>query len=66
MRNAVIGNFYTDKNDYDKTKDYGKQKFAEYLVTPIASTIDLNGLFALLTNISEIIREHAERFTNKF
>lgn len=61
---VVGGKTFSDKNDADETKHYGKWVFAEKVIAPNAKTIDFTGFVPLLQSISLVIRTHAKMFSS--
>jgi hypothetical protein len=60
---VIGGKTFSDKNDADETKHYGKWIFAEQVIAPHAKTVDFSGFVPLLENISLLIQTHAKQFT---
>lgn len=58
---VIGGKTFSDKNDLDDTKHYGKWVFAEQVVAPQAKTIDFLGFVPLLENLSLLIQNHASQ-----
>jgi retron-type reverse transcriptase len=52
---------FTDQNDFDSTKCFGKKLFAEEVVTKHSKDINFGGFRPLLTNICAVIKEHAQK-----
>jgi retron-type reverse transcriptase len=61
---VVGGKTFSDKNDADETKHYGKWIFAEKVIAPNAKTIDFTGFVPLLQSISLVIQTHAKIFSS--
>ena len=55
---VIDGKTFSDDNDHDKAKHYGKWVFADKVVTPHAHTIDFSGFVPLLKNISLLIEKY--------
>lgn len=59
VRQTVIdGKSFSDSNDFDTEKHYGKKVFAHRVVRPKADTINFAGFSQLLTNIVGAINAH--------
>jgi hypothetical protein len=61
---VVGGKTFTDKNNYDSTKHYGKKIFAHQVIRPNAATINFSGFIPLLTNIALVVKDHAAAVGN--
>jgi hypothetical protein len=59
---SKLGNkTFTDQNDFDSTKYYGKKIFAEQIVAKHAKNINFSGFKPLLSNICAVIKDHAQK-----
>jgi hypothetical protein len=54
---------FTDQNEFDATRYYGKKLFAEEVVAKHAAHINFSGFKPLLTNICAVIKDHAKKVT---
>lgn len=59
---VIGGKTFSDKNEIDETKHYGKWVFAEQVIAPQATIINFSGFVPLLENISLLIQTHANQF----
>ena len=55
------GKSFSDRNNLDPNKQYGKTIFAHRVVRPNADTLDFSGFTPLLRNVVSVIREHGAR-----
>lgn len=61
---VVGGKTFSDNNNTDDTRHYGKWIFAEKVIVPHAKTIDFRGFVPLLERISQVIQEHPKKFSD--
>jgi hypothetical protein len=55
---AIDGKTFSEQNDFDPDRHYGKIVFAQKVIAPNAATIDFTGFRPLLTNIVAAITQH--------
>ena len=55
---VINGKTFSDGNNFDINKHYGKKVFAHKVVRPQADTIDFTGFRQLLTNVVAAIDAH--------
>jgi RNA-directed DNA polymerase len=55
---------FTDQNEFDSNKYYGKKLFAEEVVAKQAKDINFSGFKPLLTTICAVIKEHSQKVKN--
>ena len=56
---VIDGKTFTEKNNFDVAKHYGKKIFAYRVVRERAASINFEGFRPLLTNIVSVIKWHA-------
>ena len=56
---VIDGKTFSDKNDSDPTKHYGKKVFAHRVVKPNAESINFDGFQPLLKVFSSVVEAHA-------
>lgn len=56
--------FHASDSGFDSSIHYGKTVFAHKIVRPNADSIDFSGFSDLLTNLSEVIDDHATKFSS--
>lgn len=57
LSHSISGRTFTKKNDYDKSKYYGKEIFSKYISSNYLN-INFNGFRPILDNINEIIKPY--------